>query len=100
MSVLMEVLAEELDRLARQEVVCSRDLAELPKGYISKKNIRGRESYYLQWREGDKIVSKYISAEDLPKVEAQVERRKRLESALRRIREDRKKLQKVLGKGK
>lgn len=96
MSVLMSVLQEELDRLNRHEIIYERDLQELPKGYISKKNIRGKVSYYLQHREGGKIVSKWIPAEDLPKVEAQVNRRKQLEASLRRVREDQKKLRKVL----
>ena len=97
MSILMEVLKEELDRLNRQQVVYSADLQELPKGYISKKNIRGKESYYLQHRDGNKIVSKYISAEDLPDVEEQIRRRRQLEASLRRVKEDQKKLRKVLG---
>lgn len=96
MSFLMGVFEEELDRLEREKAVYEEQLQLLPKGYISKKNIRGKVSYYLQHREGDKIISKWISAEELPKVEAQVKRRKRLEDALRRIREDQKKLRKVL----
>lgn len=96
MSFLMGVFEEELDRLNQQELIYARDLQELPKGYISKKNIRGKVSYYLQHREGGKIVSKWIPAEDLPKIEAQVKRRKQLEASLRRVREDLKKLRKVL----
>lgn len=96
MSILMEVLQEELDRLERQQAVYERDLQALPKGYISKKKIAGKEYCYLQHREGDKVISQYISAEDLPKIEVQVKRRKQLEASLRRVREDQKKLRKVL----
>lgn len=96
MSILMGVLKEELDRLDRQQGAYERDLKELPKGYISKKNIRGKVCYYLQHRDGSKVVSKYISANDLPVLEAQVARRKQLEASLRRVREDRKQLRKVL----
>lgn len=96
MSFLMGVFKEELERLEQQEVIYARDLQELPKGYISKKNIRGKVSYYLQHRDGGKIVSKWIPAEDLPKIEVQVKRRKQLEASLRRVREDQKKLRKVL----
>lgn len=96
MSILMGVFQEELDRLNRQKAVYEADLKALPKGYISKKNIRGKESYYLQHREGSKVVSKYISAADLPVIEAQVYRRKQLENSLRRVREDQKKLRRVL----
>lgn len=96
MSVLMGVLQEELDRLDRERAVYEEQLQLLPKGYISKKKISGKEYYYLQRREDGKIVSKYIAAEDLPKIEVQVKRRKRLEAALRRIRDDQRKLRKVL----
>lgn len=98
MSVLMEVLQEELDRLERHREIYESALNELPKGYISKKNIRGRESYYLQHRDGGKIVSRYISAEELPEIEEQVQRRKRLQASLRRVKEDQKKLRKVVQK--
>lgn len=96
MSVLMDVLEEELDRLNRQEVLYKAALKEVGKGYISKKVIRGRVSYYLQWRDGQKIVCKHISREVLPDVEAQIQHRKQLEASLRRVKEDRKKLRKVL----
>lgn len=96
MSVLMEVLQEELDRLVRQQAAYEADLQEIPKGYISKKNIRGRVSYYLQHRDGKDIVSKYISLADLPKIEQQIQRRKQLEASLRRVKEDQRKLRKVL----
>lgn len=96
MSFLMGVLQEELDRLEQQEMIYAQDLQELPKGYISKKKIAGKEYCYLQHRDGGKVVSKYIAAEDLPKIEVQVKRRKQLEASLRRVREDQKKLRKVL----
>ena len=96
MSILMEVLKEELERLDRQQVAYERDLQELPKGYISKKKIKGKEYCYLQHRDGGKVVSRYIAADELPKVEVQVKRRKQLEASLRRVREDQKKLRRVL----
>ena len=96
MSILMEILQEELDRLERQEAAYSADLQELPKGYISKKNIRGKESYYLQYRDGQKIRSQYVSAKDLPELEEQIRRGKRLKESLRRVKDDQKKLRKVL----
>lgn len=97
MSVLMGVLAEEMDRLNRQEVAFENSRSSLPKGYISKKVIKGKEYFYLQHKENGKVVSKYISAENLPEVEEQVKRRKQLDAALQRVRADKKRLRKVLG---
>lgn len=97
MSILMEVLQEELDRLDRQQVAYESHLRELPRGYISKKKIRGKESYYLQYREGTKIVSKWIPAANLQEIERQVDQRKMLEASLRRVKGDQKKLRRALG---
>lgn len=96
MSILMEVFKEEYERLERQKASYERAILELPKGYISKKNIRGKEAYYLQHREGKKVVSKYISASDLKQIEEQVSRRKQFEKSLKRVDADMKKLRKVL----
>ena len=60
-------------------------IAELPNGYISKKNIQGKIRYYLQWREEGKIKSKYIREEELDQLEEQIEERKRLETHLREM---------------
>lgn len=96
MSVLMGVFEEELDRLNQQEGLYKAALEEALKGYVSKKNIRGKESFYLQWREGQKVRSKHISREELPGIEEQVKHRKQLEASLRRVKEDQRRLRRVL----
>ena len=60
-------------------------IAELPAGYISKKNINGKERYYLQWRENGKLQSKYIKDTELDVVQEQVEERKRLQARLKEL---------------
>lgn len=64
-----------------------RDLRErmeqLPSGYISKKTIYGKEQYYRQWRDNGKLMSKYISADDVELVREQIEERKALEEELK-----------------
>ena len=60
-------------------------IAELPAGYISKKNINGKERYYLQWRENGKVQSKYIKDTELDVVQEQVEERKRLQTQLKEL---------------
>jgi len=34
------------------------------KGTLTKKTINGREYYYLQWREGEKVKSQYVAPVD------------------------------------
>ncbi len=62
-----------------------RRLAELPRGYISRKVINGKERFYRQWREGSKLKSKYIKSDELEYVQAQIEERKHLEQELREM---------------
>lgn len=57
----------------------------LPKGYISKKVIKGNYYYYLQFIENGKIVSKYIRHNDLHEIEKQIEKRKELERLLKKF---------------
>lgn len=97
MSILMEVLKEELDRLDRQEIAYKNALKDYPRGYISKKTIYGRVYHYLQYKENGRVVGKYISAANLPALEAQLQKKKQVEASLRRVKADQKKLRKILG---
>ena len=60
-------------------------IAELPPGYISKKNIKGKIQYYRQWRENGKLKSKYIRADDVESVRKQIEERKALQERLKEL---------------
>lgn len=95
-SVLQMVLLEEYERLLRIIEGIEAELKDLPKGYVSKKIIRGKESFYLQWRDGEKIKSKYLSADSIESVMQAVARRQELQKNLRRHQEDKKRLELAL----
>lgn len=59
-----------------------RTLLELPKGYISRKVIRGRETFYLQWREGEKVKSQYVNKADVDNLREQIRRRHAIQEEL------------------
>ena len=61
------------------------ELSGLPTGYISKKNIKGRERFYLQWTENGKLKSRYIKADEYNSISAQVEKRKKLQEELKSL---------------
>ncbi len=63
------------------------EIAALPKGYISKKNISGRERLYLQWNENGKMKSKYIKDSEADSITALVEQRKALQAELKKLKE-------------
>lgn len=95
-SVFIGVFEEELDRLNRMEAAYRKNIDSLPKGYISKKIIRGNINYYLQWRENGKMKSKYISKELLEEYKLNIERRKHFEKQIKEIEEDKKRIRRVL----
>ena len=97
MSILDEVLLEEYERMIRILDAMMKEFQSLPKGYISRKLIGGREFHNLQKREGNKIVSTYIRPNELQVVEAQVKRRKELGNSIRELRRELKKIKKVVG---
>lgn len=94
--ILNEVLKEEYLRMQNMLSACQQELEELPKGYVSVKRIKGKEQCYLQYRERDRIISKYIRSENREAVQQQVERRRHLEGQVRKLRADAKRLQRVI----
>ena len=62
-----------------------KELEDLPKGYISNKNIGGKVRHYLQWNENGKIKSKYIKDDEYEEIKAKIERRKELTALLKTL---------------
>lgn len=71
---------------------------ELIKGYLSCKNIKNSPRYYLQWREGSKIRSVYISYKDLDNVKELIRQRKELEKEIRLLKANIRKIEKLYSK--
>lgn len=99
MSILDEVLKEEMERLKRIEVAYREEIDNLPKGYIMLKNINGKQYPYLQYRLADKIKSEYIKKHQLEKIQKDLARRKKLEQAIKRVNSEKKKIERVLNNG-
>ena len=64
MSVLKEVLIEELDRIKKNIDSYESLLLSLPKGYLFEQTINGKPYCYRKHREGSVIVSEYIGASE------------------------------------
>jgi len=96
MSLVHDVLAEEYERLVKQEKFYSEEISKLPKGSILEREISGGKYYYLKFREGKNVRSVYIKDEDLDSVKAKIKERKRLEKILKSLKEDEKILRKVV----
>lgn len=96
MSVLDEVLKEEYSRLVRMKDRMQAEYSELPKGYISRKKINGYECYYLQYRDGSKIVSHYIKPDEFEDLQAAIIKRKSLKESLKNIDTEMKKIERAM----
>lgn len=59
------------------------ELESLPRGYISRKIIHGGEYFYLQYKDGNKLISKYIPREQLPSLEENLKRRNEIEKEIK-----------------
>lgn len=75
----------EYKELLAQKLEIEQKLSILPKGYISKKTIGGKQYLYLQTRNGDTVESKYIKAEGVEEITNQLSSRKEYEAELPEI---------------
>ena len=58
------------------------ELKSLPKGYISRKVIRGKEVFYHQWKENGKVKSKYLRHDEVEGFREQIRRRHAIQEIL------------------
>ena len=75
----------EYKELLAQKLEIEQKLSVLPKGYISKKTIGGKQYLYLQTRNGDTVESKYIKAEEVEEIAKQLSLRKDYKAQLPEI---------------
>lgn len=71
-------------------------IAELPKGTISEKQIIGKIYYYLKYRDGKKIVSKYIGKENIDLLQQQIDKRRYIEIMIKSLLEEQRHAAKML----
>lgn len=60
MTVFESVLIEEYQRAGRILASIQEELERLPAGYLRKKIVNGKAYYYRQYRDGNKMVSRYV----------------------------------------
>lgn len=87
MSIIKSVILDEYDRNKRMQQTYKMELANFPRGSITRKNIKGRDYYYWMYRENGKVVNKYISGKsnNMDELMRQVEKRKQVELLIRNL---------------
>ena len=97
MSMLKIVISREELRNEKMIEEYTKELENLPKGRITPKTVNGKTYYYLYFRNGEKIVSKYIGKDETRVliIREQLTRRNQVEEILKKLKEERAKIKKV-----
>lgn len=95
--MILSTVLQEKQRIERMILRYNEILRELPRGSISERNIKGNTYHYLKYRDGKKVISKYIRKDNLENVRAELEKRKHVETMLEALREEYELAEKVLG---
>ncbi len=91
----VDVYVELLKDLKNAEA----SIEALPRGYISTKVISGHTYHYLQWREGNQVLSTYVNDALLNSTKQKIVIRKEYEELVKVLKKDLKKIEKLLLKG-
>lgn len=97
-SILEGVLLEEYERSLRTTEALEDAIADLPAGYVRESKRGGRVYYYLQRREGNRVVSKYVPRDRVDDLRSQIERRKSYEEGLKAQKRARRQIEHALGR--
>lgn len=96
MNLMISMALQEKQRIDYMLEKYQQALEDLPKGTISEKQVGGNTYYYLKYRDGGKVVSKYITKEKVDPLRQQIERRRHIESMVRSLSEERALAEKIL----
>ena len=97
MSILSSLIDKECLRNQNMIAEYEKDLIFLPKGSIKTKIVGNRVYYYLNYRDGKKVVSKYVGKDEnsLQTVKDGLERRVHIEAMLKKLKEEQKEIKKL-----
>ena len=87
--MILSTILQEEERIDRMLAKYQEELEMLPKGTISEKKVKQSTYFYLKYREGKKVISRYIPQKDVDAVREQVEKRRHIETMIRSLQEER-----------
>lgn len=93
----MTVIAREEIRNEKMITEYTKLLETLPKGKIMPKTVNGKTYFYLYYRDGKKVVSKYIGKdeESLVMIREQLIRRSQIEEILKKLKAEKVQIKKM-----
>ena len=88
MNLILNTVHGEKQRIEYMLQKYTASLAELPKGTISEKRVNEKTYYYLKYRDGKKVVSRYIGKQEIDALRQQIDRRKHIETMIKSLLEE------------
>ena len=79
MNLILSMVMQEKQRIEYMLVKYNEAYQLLPKGSISEKKNGEKIYFYLKYRDGKKIVSRYVNKANIDMLRAQIEKRKHIE---------------------
>lgn len=97
MLILKNLILQEKKKNENMLNAYRKELKKLPKGKIICKNINGREYYYLSYREGKKVISKYVGKKsaDISPINELINRRYQIERIIKKLELENSKIKKM-----
>ena len=89
LNLILSTILQEKERIDRMLAKYQEELEMLPKGTISEKKVKQSTYFYLKYREGKKVISRYIPQKDVDAVREQVEKRRHIETMILSLQEER-----------
>lgn len=98
LSMVQSELIDQYFRAIRGIKAYKEEIVNLPKGSIVMKHISNAEYPYLQWRDGNKVFSKYLNKSELDDTKKKIALRKARERSIKRLEKSVKDIEKFIGK--
>lgn len=97
MSILSTIIFKEEKRNESMIQKYKKELESLPKGKIMMKNINSKTYFYLCYRDGKKVISKYIGKDknEIVKIQDDLIRRNQIMEILEKLEKERNMIKKM-----
>ena len=87
MKALKGILSESKEYYLDVKSKIEKRLSQLPKGSIKERNIHNGIYYYIQFRQDNKVIQKYLGKEKPKDLIAQIKERNKLKMELKKVNE-------------
>ena len=97
MEIGMSAYESEYKKIESEFLNLQEKLKGCTKGSLRRRRIKGREYYYLQYREEGRVRSDYIASDKVEGIRVEIEERKRIEEQIKQLQERLDRYAKLIG---